>query len=130
MRRGGGPSADCEELRLKHRADDQDATGGAARVQALTADLNAQGISTARGQGVWSGSTGSVRLAAHLSASAKIRLAREGRAKTDPLFRPINCLIALKFKGLLRQSSSNFLSNYRNFRRQCSDTFCAQFLRG
>jgi hypothetical protein len=34
-----------------------------------------------------------------MSASEKLRLAREARAKTDPLFRPINCLIALNLKA-------------------------------
>jgi hypothetical protein len=49
MHKGGAPSASYEELRLK-RADDQALQVGAASL-ALAAHLNAQGISTARGQG-------------------------------------------------------------------------------
>jgi hypothetical protein len=91
MHRGGGPSAGCEELRLKHRAPTIKALQvDAASLRALAAQLNTQRISTARARRVV-GITGS----ALLSASAKIRLAREGHAKMDRHFRPINCPIAL-----------------------------------
>ena len=67
---------------------------GAASLRTLAAHLNAQRISTVRGQG------GSARRETHVSASEKIRPAREESVKMQHPFCPVTLPDRRKSKGL------------------------------
>jgi hypothetical protein len=60
---------------------------GAASLQAFAADLNTQGISSARGQGVWS-AVQVQRILQRISARLQKFLTRVGRERTDLPFFP------------------------------------------
>src|ERR1700759_2820065 len=87
------------------------------RWSALAADLNAQGISTARWQGGCS-AVQAQRVVRRIRVRLQeTRLACEGRRGKWTPFRPINCQIALKLKTDIRASNDFHVSHSGEFHR-------------